>query len=172
MATTDVNLTEQAVWYLVFTRATTPHTIHWWLDKEFQHVFAMKRTPGRQFWQILEPTTSHTCLTLESTDVFPTPWDYYPHATDIVGVHVKYDRLAHNKHLGFSTCVDAMKAILGIKHTLCLTPYQLYINLLGDRYEQRITTWREAGKGSRTKATTVARGSAPAGEAKSSGSGG
>jgi len=135
----DVTRTH-TVWTLVFKRAKQPVGIHRWLHEDFQHVLAMKHSAGRQFWIVVDPGHCATDVYLEPTAETPRARDAFPDATEILTVRAKYDQYVHNKHLSFITCVDVMKSVLGIKDTFCVTPYQLYKNLTGGKYERCNTT--------------------------------
>jgi len=95
------------------------------LKSPFQHVYAIKQSPGGAFWIVIDPKASHT-------DVNILPVDQYPHIRllvkdDDVVVTVKAEIKEKDRHtLCIINCVEIVKSLLGIRNFWMWTPRQLY----------------------------------------------
>ena len=100
------------------------------LDESFKHVYAIKKSPGGQFWIIVDPVSSHT-----SVDLLPVL--EYPHIRTLVkenDVVLSVRAIIDEKErwtLCVINCVEIVKALLGIRAFGVITPKQLYHYLRG-----------------------------------------
>lgn len=111
-------------WFLVYSDMDDRTS---WMAKVFrsgfQHVLALRRD-GR-LWIAIHPHFSFTDVQAIRSDL--TPWEMYPAATI---QHVTAMRANASSsgafHIGPLTCVDLVKALLGIRCWWIYTPWQLY----------------------------------------------
>jgi len=120
------NITEK--WHIIFRGSEYKHWLFNWLQPEFQHCYAVKESPGGEFWIVVNNTAVHTDVQLKSK------LDY-PHirllAPDCVILTIQaIIRPDNNRHpFCVFNCVEMCKSLLGIKAFWCWTPYQLYKRL-------------------------------------------
>jgi len=120
-------------WYVIFKPSDLKHWIFNWLNPEFQHCYAVKESPGKEFWIIVDGKNCSTDVRLESK------LDY-PHirclAPDSVILSIK--AIIHPENYRYTlcifNCVELVKSVLGIKAFWCWTPYQLYKGLRDGRF--------------------------------------
>lgn len=100
-----------------------------WLKPDFSHVYAMKKSPGGQFWIVINPLLA--CLESELLCV-----DQYPHPRSFAGIGaivIPVRAIIKEKPrwtLCVFNCVEVIKALLGIRAFWVWTPYQLYKYLI------------------------------------------
>lgn len=110
-------------WWLLYTDTHRKHWWNRWLKPGFRHVQALRRD-GR-VWVAFEPHTEFLDVHIIRSD--ETPWDILPHATvQRVVVLREEGRMRSKFHLGPITCVEMVKALLGIRTPLVRTPWQLF----------------------------------------------
>lgn len=112
-------------YYVVFTRSRHRNWMIRLLNPYYQHVYAVKKSEGEQFWIVINPLSSHT-------DIKMLPVSEYPHIRmmtneeDIV-LTVDTDIKKRDRHtLCIINCVEIVKSLLGIRAFWVFTPYQLY----------------------------------------------
>lgn len=125
-------------WHVIFCQAKSDNILTPFLEKNFQHVYAMKETEGGYLWHIINSTQSHISLSLVSTDDFPHPRLYAGNDAIILPVTVHIDPRITGFRPCFFSCVEVVKSCLGINSIKIQTPFQLYKHLKGHYYGQRI----------------------------------
>ena len=116
-------------WHIVFTKTTLKHWIFKWLDPCFQHCYAVKESPGGEFWIIVDSKNCYTDVRIESKIDYPHIRCLAPDSV-ILTIQAIIDPNQYRYTLGISDCVDSCKSVLGIRAFWCWTPYQLYKRLL------------------------------------------
>lgn len=112
------------VWHVVFCNASIKH---WLLDRlEYGHVYAMRRSPGGQYWTVIDPTTSCIDTAIIPIELCQNPMDYKETALKAVRVIVKPKEM-RKFSIGFDvfSCVSVVKHLLGISSRRIFTPNQL-----------------------------------------------
>jgi hypothetical protein len=117
-------------WWVLFTDSKQPTRVLKWLQPSFQHCYMMKKSPGGTYWIIINPVRSHLALQFATVEDYPHPRAYDPHAV-ILPVTVIADGKTERGGLCWFNCVEASKAIMGIKRFWVFTPFQLYKHLRG-----------------------------------------
>lgn len=110
-------------WWLVYTLS---ERAHWWnrfLHPRFQHVSALRREGA--LWVLVEPCGELLDIKLIADEL--TPWQLFPQAIiqRVVGMPHKHS-LRSRFFLGPVTCVEHVKALLGISAWCVRTPRQLH----------------------------------------------
>lgn len=121
-------------WYLVFTDAAVRH---WW-DRVFRtppgfgHVYAL-RWDGWN-WLLFNPHVSFTDVQIVAAIDEGQLWDLVPAGAQVVEVEAfrAPDRIRGRWWVGPMTCVEQVKALLGIPVGRIFTPWQLFRYLTGD----------------------------------------
>lgn len=112
-------------WYVIFTRAKKYNWFMRRLNRDFTHVYAMRRSDGGEFWIIVESMFPYLKCSIEPVDHYPHP-RVYAGASAII-LPVKAHIGAESRWtLCIFNCVEVVKALLGIKKFWIFTPYQLY----------------------------------------------
>ena len=111
--------------WVVFTDGE-PHWWDWMLRRGFRHTFALVWDDAA--WLLVDPTLSHVRVTI--LDQFspepPTDWLRIPGATVLrAWPEVVKGRVRVPWILSPLTCVEGVKAVLGIRSPWILTPWQL-----------------------------------------------
>lgn len=101
----------------------------------------MRKEYGK-LWTVIND--SRYCLDVETylVEDYPEPQDYARQGSTII----KADKLRANGfrgHICWFNCVEAVKAVLGIRKPFIITPYQLYRWLYGRRAYSRGKTQTE-----------------------------
>lgn len=121
--------------WLVFTSGERNHWWHWFLDPRFHHVYALLLRRGT--WIRFDAALDGT-----NVDVIDAP--VYAMAQDLVEpgaivLEVKRTRQTERMRapwvVGPLTCVEAIKALLGIRRFFVWTPRQLYRHIGGRHHE-------------------------------------
>lgn len=119
-----------ADWYVVFTDRENEYWWNRWLQPGFQHVQAWRSyrygtQPNDVMWLRVDPFAALTVVELVF-DVLP-PW-YRDPSMNVIRTRVA--RTALKLREGFSigpfSCVEHVKALLGIRSFWLRTPWQLY----------------------------------------------
>jgi len=100
---------------------------HWlfkWCKPGFQHVRAFKHMAN--VWVSINPQVSHIDIDLYRDDL--TLEQICGEGCTIVKYCTTIDLVQINTSLGYNTCIDTVKRLLGIRGII-LTPYQLYKRL-------------------------------------------
>lgn len=118
--------TKQVVeWAIVFMDSKYRVPIFYWLQPGFKHVFAMKKSPGGEFWMVIDPLRSHTDVLLIPGRE-KTARDYAGEDAVILTVKAKIDPAKPRWTIGLVDCVEVVKSLVGIRSHFVHTPYQLY----------------------------------------------
>jgi hypothetical protein len=117
-------------WWILFTDSKQPTRFLKWLQPCFQHCYMMKKSPGGTYWIIVNPVRSHLALQFATVEDYPHPRAYDQRAV-ILPVTVIADGKTARGGLCWFNCVEASKAIMGIKRFWVFTPFQLYKHLRG-----------------------------------------
>lgn len=122
---------DKNVWYVVFTSTDQDHWIYKFIDRQFGHVYAVKSINDYQ-WLVIQPRVNVTQakIMLKSQ---------YPHIRDLVSIDdrvikVSVESTKSRGALNWFSCVEQVKALIGVKSFWTLTPKQLYKGLLRGRY--------------------------------------
>ena len=115
-------------WYVIFRKTTLKHWIFRWLDKEFQHVYAVKESPGGEFWMVVDGKNSCTNIELLSKVDYPHIRCLEPDSV-ILLTRCIINPSNYRHTLCIFNCVEVVKSVLGIRAFWCITPYQLYKRL-------------------------------------------
>ena len=115
-------------WHVIFTKTTLKHWIFRWLDSEINHVYAVKESPGGEFWIIVNAKNCHTDITLESKMDYPHIRLLAPDSV-ILSIRAIIRPENYRYTLCVFNCVEVVKSLLGIKAFWCWTPQQLYTRL-------------------------------------------
>jgi hypothetical protein len=113
------------LFYVVFTDGRP----HWWnrfLKPGFSHTYVLIWDGA--CWLLVDPSLSHCRVTIldQFEPIPPTEWLRVPGATVLEArPEVVEGRLRHPWILGLLTCVEGVKAVLGIRRPCILTPWQL-----------------------------------------------
>lgn len=115
-------------YYVVFRRSKMKHWLFRWLDPYFQHCYAVKESPGKEFWMVVDANTSFTDIKLLSKIDYPHIRAIEPMGV-VLSVRAKIDPDKNINVLNVFNCVEQVKALLGIRAFWVWTPYQLYKRL-------------------------------------------
>ena len=118
------SLTED--WFVVFTRSEYKKGVMRWIKRDFSHVYAMQKSPGGQFWVVVNPLLSHVDVELVVVDDYPHPRTWAGPAAVILPVRAKIKGDAVRWSVCVFNCVEVIKGLLGIKSFWTWTPWQLY----------------------------------------------
>jgi hypothetical protein len=119
-------------WHICFRRSEYKHWVMRWLDPHFQHCYAVKESPGGEFWMIVNSTAAHMDVQLKSKIDYPHIRLLAPECVILtIQAIIRPD---NNRHpFCIFNCVEVCKAVLGINDFWCWTPYQLYKRLKDGR---------------------------------------
>ncbi len=115
-------------WYVIFRKTTLNHWVFRWLDPEFQHCYAIKESPGGEFWMVVDAKNSVTEVKLLSKVDYPHIRSIEPDGV-ILSIKAIINPNNYRYTLCVFNCVEVVKSLLGIKAFWCWTPYQLYKRL-------------------------------------------
>ena len=112
-------------YYIIFTESGSENWLIKRLRKPYQHVLAIKKSPGKRFWIVINPIISFTYVDIVPVKDFPD----IESLVDKNAVIVPYtasiiDKSRHT--LCVINCVEIVKSLLGIRAFWIWTPYQLY----------------------------------------------
>ena len=124
----DESINHTVKWYVIFRKTKLKHWVFKWLDSEFQHVYAVKESPGGEFWIVLDGKNSCTEVTLLSKIDYPHIRCIEPNSI-ILSIRAIIHPESYRYTLCVFNCVELVKSVLGIKGFWCWTPYQLYKRL-------------------------------------------
>lgn len=123
---------QRVKYYIVFTKSGFKHWIFKLLDPDFQHVYAMRKSPGGQFWIVINPLRSHIQTDILLVDDYPHPRTFAGVDSVVVPVESMIDIERERWGLCVFNCVEVVKGLLGIKDFWLLTPRQLYKRITGE----------------------------------------
>jgi hypothetical protein len=130
----DKGLKNIQEYYIIFTASKHNNWMVRMLTAPYQHVYAIKKSRGKQFWIVINPLSPFT-------DVNIYPVTEYPHVRMLIESNdkvVKVKANIENKErwtLCIINCVEVVKSLLGIRSFWTFTPKQLY-KYLGGHDEQ------------------------------------
>lgn len=120
-------------WYIIFTHSHYDFWLMKWLKKGFQHCYAVKESPGGNFWIVVDTKNCATIVTMQSKEDYPHIRTMC-HLTDtVLPVRARIDRNKRLWPLCIFNCVEQVKMLLGMKDCRALTPWQLYRRLTNDK---------------------------------------
>jgi len=115
-------------WYIIFVPSALDHWLMRYLQPNFQHCYAVKESPGGEFWIIADSKNSYTDIRLESKINHPHIRSIEP---DGVILAVRAIIRPRNRYtLCVFNCVEVCKSVLGIRDFWLWTPWQLYKRLI------------------------------------------
>jgi len=115
------------IWTVCFSKAANKHWVQRFLHKDFQHCYAFKKSPGGQFFLIVDPIRSYTVV-----DMVPANEEEFKLLTENVTfltVVATIDLTKDRGHFCRFNCVEMIKALIGLKSFWTFTPKQLYRKL-------------------------------------------
>lgn len=112
-------------WFIIFTQSRCKMWLMKFLKKNFSHVYAAKKSPGGQFWIIVNPLLPFLSCELLLVDQYPHPRLFVENGAVILPVKAYIKNEARWAFCVFN-CVEVVKALLGIKSFWVFTPWQLY----------------------------------------------
>lgn len=120
-----------AEYWLVFTEAGSSHWWNRWLAPGFRHVFALRWTP--RGWIHFDPAMDFARLDFVDAPVYARPQELAPPGSRLLRVEtrIQLERMRAPWVVGPVTCVELIKALLGIRSFWLWTPRQLYRRLGG-----------------------------------------
>lgn len=127
MDTIDTNTVQK--WYIIFRKTDLKHWVFKLLDPEFQHCYAVKESPGGEFWIILDSKNCYTDVRLESKINYPHIRSLDPDSV-ILSIRAIIEPNNYRYTLCVFNCVELCKSVLGIRAFWCWTPRQLYKRLV------------------------------------------
>jgi len=113
-------------WYVVFEMAIRTRWYTRLLHKEINHCYIMKKSPGGEFWQIINPTYNCIDIDLRVVSTFPTAESFAGPYAEVIRVEVNIEPFNNSCQLGIISCVDVARRCLGIRSFRVQTPYQLF----------------------------------------------
>ena len=119
-------------WYLIFTDAKYDHWVFNFIDRSMGHVYAVKDLNDYQ-WLIVQPRVNLT----ETKILLKSEYPNIRHIADYNDSIIRVKAIPKPEVRGsinWFTCVEQIKALIGIRDTWALTPKQLYTNLQGGKY--------------------------------------
>ena len=126
---TDINKCTTEKYYIVFTASKHNNWMVNMLKPPFQHVYAVKKSKGGQFWIIINPLASHTEVDMVSIAEYPHIRLYTGEDAVILPVTATM-RHKDRWSLCVINCVEIVKSLLGIRSFWIFTPKQLYNYLI------------------------------------------
>jgi hypothetical protein len=119
-------------WYIIFKKTTLKHWVFKWLDPEIQHCYAVKESPGGEFWMIVDSKNCHLDVSMVSKLDYPHIRALEPDSVILsIKAIIRPENYRHT--LCVFNCVEVCKSVLGIRSFWTWTPYQLYRYLYGRR---------------------------------------
>ena len=115
-------------WYIIFKPTILKHWVFGWLEPHFQHCYAVKESPGGEFWIIVNSKNCYTDVSLESKIDYPHIRTLEPDGVILsIKAIIRPEKYRHT--LCVYNCVEVCKGVLGIRSFWTWTPYQLYRRL-------------------------------------------
>ena len=121
----DLKPTLTVDWFIIFTRSRYKFWALKWIEKDFSHVYAMKKSPGGQFWIVVNPLLACLDCELLCVEQYPHPRLFAGDGVIILPVRAITKDVPRWTFCVFN-CVEVIKAILGIRAFWVWTPWQLY----------------------------------------------
>lgn len=117
-------------YYIVFTASKHNNWMVRLQKAPFQHVYAVKKSLGQQFWIVINPLSSYTSVNIHPVSEYPTIRSLVDCGDIVVKVKAFIDSKDRYTLCVFN-CVEVVKSLLGIRNFWLFTPYQLYKHLKG-----------------------------------------
>lgn len=133
----DNPLAVRVEWYVVFTESGYSSRFMRLLRPGFRHCYAMKKTEGGNFWQIINPRLTYLDVGQVLVSRYPTVRDYAGEDAVILNIESSTEGSKPRGMLCWFNCVEVIKAVLGVKQFFVFTPWQLY-NYLRINHGRRI----------------------------------
>ena len=120
-------------WWLVFTSTDYGHWWNRYLDPGFLHVSALRISRDR--WIHVEPAMDYCRVETLDAPIYASPRDLAHPGARILRVRsfIQEERLRHPWIVGPVTCVETIKALLGVRAFFLWTPKQLHDYVLARR---------------------------------------
>ena len=112
-------------WYVVFADSGYKSTVLGWLRPGFKHCYAMRKTEGGNFWQIVNPRNTHLEIRQELVSEYPYVRMYTGPDAVVLPVTAIIDTSRVRGHLCVFNCVEVVKSLLGIRSFWTWTPWML-----------------------------------------------
>lgn len=119
-------------WYLIFTFASYDHWIWSIVDRSMGHVYAVQELNDYQ-WLVVQPRNNYTEIRILLKSQYPFIGSIADKDDKIIKVKCS-PSLRSRGTLNWFTCVEQVKALIGVKSFWTWTPAQLYKGLIGGRY--------------------------------------
>lgn len=119
-------------WYIVFSEAKYDHWVFRFIDKKMGHVYAVKDLNDYQ-WLVVQPRVSFTEVKVLIKTQYPTIRTIADIDDKIIKVRSKVKTHLRGA-LNWFSCVEQVKALIGVKSFWTITPKQLYRGLMENRY--------------------------------------
>lgn len=114
-------------YFIIFTNTRHKHWLLKRLRNKFQHVFAVKKSAGGEFWIVINPIISHTHVSIVPISHYPTIGALLFDPANSVVIPVTAKITDNERYtLCVFNCVEVIKSLLGIRAFWTWTPYQLY----------------------------------------------
>jgi hypothetical protein len=117
-------------YYIIFTSSKHDNWMIRMLTAPFQHVYAIKKSPGKQFWIIVNPLVTHTDIDIKPVKEYSNIRMLTQKGDKIIKVKAN---IKNKERWTFCVinCVEVVKSLLGIRSFWTFTPRQLYKYLRG-----------------------------------------
>ena len=102
-------------WYVIFRKTTLNHWIFRWLDPEFQHCYAIKESPGGEFWMVVDAKNSVTEVKLLSKVDYPHIRSIEPDSV-ILSIKAIINPNNYRYTLCVFNCVEVVKSLWFFKN--------------------------------------------------------
>jgi len=122
------------LYHVVFASSNYSHWVFRFLDPNFQHCYIIGESYGGQYWRVINGRRSHLQVDVEPKSLYPTIKDYCEEGSTVVTVQADININRSLQFFNIFTCVDVVKAVLGINSFFIWTPKQLYRRLKNGRY--------------------------------------
>lgn len=112
-------------WFVIFGPSKYKKGIMRWIKPDFSHVYAMKKSPGGQFWIVINPLLALLDAEILLVDDYPHPRAYAGQDAVILPIRAVITQKPRWSLCVFN-CVEVVKALLGIRSFWTWTPWQLF----------------------------------------------
>ena len=99
------------------------------LKKDFKHVYAVKESPGKKFWLIVDPMVSHTGVDLKAKTQYCDIKMFMKKNDKCIKIVSKITPGQERWSFCVINCVEIVKSLIGLRSFWTMTPYQLYKKL-------------------------------------------
>lgn len=123
-------------WYVVFTEAKYCHWIWRFVDRSMGHVYAVKELNDYQ-WLVVQPRVNIVQMKILLKCQYPVIGAITAKEDKVLKVRA-FPGVEPRGTLNWFTCVEMIKALIGVKSFWTITPKQLYRGLQENRYGRDI----------------------------------